>query len=95
VNKQVHTYNTRNNNDYTNLELYNNKPSGAGIFYNKVPNIKQIGNNNQFKKELKDLLRDAIIQKKIISMTNSVILATDKQLYRISYISNKCILIII
>jgi hypothetical protein len=27
------------------------------IFYNKLPNnIKQTGNNNQFKKELKDLL---------------------------------------
>jgi hypothetical protein len=41
-----------------NLELYNSKPSLAGcIFYNKLPNnMKQIGNNNQFKKELKDLL---------------------------------------
>jgi hypothetical protein len=53
-------YNTRNN-DYHrnvhNLELYNSKPPVACIFYNKFPNnIKQIGNNNQFKKELKDLL---------------------------------------
>jgi hypothetical protein len=59
VNKQVHTYNTRNN-DYHryvhNLELYNSKPSVAGcIFYNELPNIKQI-RNNQFKKPLKDLL---------------------------------------
>jgi hypothetical protein len=38
VNKQVHTYNTRNNKDYHkyvhNLELYNSKSSIAGcIFY--------------------------------------------------------------
>jgi hypothetical protein len=41
-----------------NLELYNSKPSVAGcICYIKLPNnIKQIGYNNQFKKELKDLL---------------------------------------
>jgi hypothetical protein len=59
INKQVHTYNTRNN-DYHkyihNLELYNNKSSVAGcIFYNKLPNIKETG-NNQFEKELKGLL---------------------------------------
>jgi hypothetical protein len=41
VNKQVHKYNTRNN-DYHryihNLDLYNSKPSAAGcIFYNKLP----------------------------------------------------------
>jgi hypothetical protein len=61
VNKQVHTYNTRNNKDYYkyvhNLELYNSKPSVAGcIFYNKLPNIKQIENKNQFTRELKKLL---------------------------------------
>jgi hypothetical protein len=62
LNKQVLTYNARNNNDYHryvhNLELYNSKPSVAGCtFYNKLPdNIKHTGNNNQFKKELKDLL---------------------------------------
>jgi hypothetical protein len=41
-----------------NLELYNSKPSVAAcIFYNKLPNnVKQIGNRNQFKKELKYLL---------------------------------------
>jgi hypothetical protein len=41
-----------------NLELYKSKPSAASCtFYNKLPNnIKQIGNNNQFKKELKNLL---------------------------------------
>jgi hypothetical protein len=62
-----------------NLELYRSSPSAAGcIFYSKLPNnIKQIGNNNQFKKELKNLLIDAIIQLKITSMRNSVILATD------------------
>jgi hypothetical protein len=62
INKQIHTYNTRNNKDYHkyehNLELYNSKPSLAGcIFYNKLPNnIKQIENNNQFARELKKLL---------------------------------------
>jgi hypothetical protein len=62
INKQIHTHNTRNNNDYHiyghNLELYNSKPSVAGcIFYNKLPNnIKQIENNNQFARELKKLL---------------------------------------
>jgi hypothetical protein len=62
VNKKIHTYNTRNNNDYHryihNSELYNSKPSAAGcIFYNKLPNnIKQSDNNKQFKKELKNLL---------------------------------------
>jgi hypothetical protein len=46
VNKQIHTYNTQNN-DYHkyvyNLEFYNSEPSVAGcIFYNKLPNnIKQ------------------------------------------------------
>jgi hypothetical protein len=45
VNKQVHTYNTRNN-DYHryvhNLELYSSKQSVAGsIFYNELPNIKK------------------------------------------------------
>jgi hypothetical protein len=54
VSKQVHAYNTRNN-DYLrcvrNLKLKNSKPSVAGhTFYNKLPNIKQIGNNNQFKR---------------------------------------------
>jgi hypothetical protein len=62
VNKQVLTYNTRNNNDYHsyvhNLELYSSKPAVAGcIFYNELPNnIQQIYNNNQFRKELEDLL---------------------------------------
>ncbi|PNF31582.1 hypothetical protein B7P43_G00791 [Cryptotermes secundus] len=62
VNKQVHTHNTRNKNDYHkwvhNLELYNSKPSVAGcIFYNKLPNsIKQLDNKNQFIRELKNLL---------------------------------------
>jgi hypothetical protein len=61
VNKQVPIYNTRNNDHHKyvhNLELCNSKPSVAGcIFYNELPNnIKQIGNNNQFKKELKNLL---------------------------------------
>jgi hypothetical protein len=33
VNKQVHTYNIRNNYDYIhNLELYNSKPSAAGCY---------------------------------------------------------------
>jgi hypothetical protein len=100
-----------------NLKLHNSKPSVEGcIFYNKPPNnIKQIGNNNQFTKELNDLLikgrkhnrsvmvavqgpdvahpsyilRDAIIQQKIISMNNSVILATDKQMCRISCTSDR------
>jgi hypothetical protein len=75
------------------IKNFNNKPSGAGcIFYNKVPNIKQIC---MFKEELKDSLRDAIIQNKLISMKNSVILSTDQQLYRMSFISHKCISIII
>jgi hypothetical protein len=41
-----------------NSELCNSKPSVAGcIFYNKFRNnIKQIGNNAQFKTKLKDLL---------------------------------------
>jgi hypothetical protein len=62
VNKQIHTYNTRNNKDYHkyghNLELYNSKPSVAGcIFYNKLPNnTKQTENKNQFTSELKKLL---------------------------------------
>jgi hypothetical protein len=53
VNKNIHTYNTRNNNDYHkyvyDLELYNNKPSVAGcILYNKLPNnIKQIENKKK------------------------------------------------
>jgi hypothetical protein len=43
VNKQIHTYNTRNNKHYHkyghNLELYNSKPSVTGcIFYNKLTN---------------------------------------------------------
>jgi hypothetical protein len=64
VNKQIHIYNTRNNNYYHkyvhNIELYKSKLSVARcIFYNKLPNnilVKQICNNNQFKKELKNLL---------------------------------------
>jgi hypothetical protein len=69
-----------------NLELYRSKPSAAGCtLYNKVPNnIKQIGNNNLFEKELKNIFIDAIIQLKTTSMKNSVILATDKQICRIS-----------
>jgi hypothetical protein len=41
-----------------NLELCNGKPLVAGcILYNKLPNnIKRIGNNILFKKELKKLL---------------------------------------
>jgi hypothetical protein len=35
------------------------------------------------------MLRVGIIQQIIISVKNSVIQATDKQMYRISYISNK------
>jgi hypothetical protein len=60
VNKQIHTHNTRNNEDYHkymhNLELYNSKPSVAlCIFYNNLyNNIKQI--ENQFARELKKLL---------------------------------------
>jgi N-acetylneuraminic acid mutarotase len=60
VNKQVYIYNTRNN-DYHkyvhNLVIFNSKPAAADcIFHNKLPsNIKQIVNNNQFKKVLKDL----------------------------------------
>jgi hypothetical protein len=62
VNKQVHAYNTRYNDGYHsyihNLELYDSKPTVAGcIFCGILPyNIKQIGNNNQFQKELKDVL---------------------------------------
>jgi hypothetical protein len=61
TNKQILTYNTRNNKDYHkyahNLELYESKPSVTGcIFYNKLPNIKQIENKNQFTRELKKLL---------------------------------------
>jgi hypothetical protein len=62
TNEQIHSYNTRNNNDYHrsvhNLELYTSKPSVAGcIFYNKLPNsIKQIDNKNRFIRELKNLL---------------------------------------
>jgi hypothetical protein len=62
INKQIHSYNTRNNNDYRksvhNLERYTSKPSVVGcIFYNKLPNsIKQIDNKNQFIRELKNLL---------------------------------------
>jgi hypothetical protein len=42
---------------YINSELRDTKPSVAGcIFHNKLHNnIKQIGNNSQFKKELKDI----------------------------------------
>jgi hypothetical protein len=60
--KQIHSYNTRNNNYYHksvhNLELYTSKPSVAGfIFYNKLENnIKQIDIKNQFIRELKNLL---------------------------------------
>jgi hypothetical protein len=56
TNKQIHSYNTRNNNDYHrsvhNLELYTSKPSVTGcIFYNKLLNsIKQIDNKNVYKK---------------------------------------------
>jgi hypothetical protein len=48
VNKNIQTYNTRNNNDYHkyvhDLELYNNKLAVAGcILHNKLSNnIKQI-----------------------------------------------------
>jgi hypothetical protein len=62
TNKQIHSHNTRNNNDYHwsvhNFEFYTSKPSVAGcIFYNKLPNsIKQIDNKNQFIRELKNLL---------------------------------------
>jgi hypothetical protein len=47
VNKQLHAYDTRKNNDYHkyvhSMTLYNSKPSVAGCrFYNKLPkNIKQ------------------------------------------------------
>jgi hypothetical protein len=61
-----------------NLELHNNEPSVAGcIFFNKLPNnIKQTGNDNQFKKEVKDLLiKGFYYSHKIISVQNSVILA--------------------
>jgi hypothetical protein len=55
VNKQVHTY-THYHRCAHRLELQNSKPSAAGcIFYNKLPNIKEICNNNQFKKELKEI----------------------------------------
>jgi hypothetical protein len=56
VNEQIHTYNTRNNQDYHkyghNLELYNSKPSVAGCtFYNKLPtNIKQIKNKTSLQR---------------------------------------------
>jgi rhamnose utilization protein RhaD (predicted bifunctional aldolase and dehydrogenase) len=58
----LYAKNTRNNNEYHryvhNLEFYNSKPTEAGcILYDKLPDyIKRIGNNNQFRKELKDLL---------------------------------------
>jgi hypothetical protein len=72
-----------------NLQLYKSKPSVAD---NKLPNnIKQIGYNNQFKKQLKNLLIDDIIQLKATSMKNSEIFYTDKQICRISYISNNLI----
>jgi hypothetical protein len=72
VNKQVHTRNTRNNNYHRYVHHLELSVAGS-IFYNKLPNtIKQTGNNTHFKEELKDLLlRDAIIQQKIISMKNS------------------------
>jgi hypothetical protein len=36
------------------MQKYKSKPSVAGcIFYNKLPNIKQIENKNQFTRELK------------------------------------------
>jgi hypothetical protein len=62
VNKQLHAYNTRKNNDYKKyvhgMDLYNSKRSVAGCrFYNKLPkNIKQIDNKNQFTRELKKFL---------------------------------------
>jgi hypothetical protein len=62
VNKQLHAYDTRTNNDYHKyvhcMDLYNSKPSVAGCrFYNKLPkNIKQIEHKNQFTKELKKFL---------------------------------------
>jgi hypothetical protein len=62
VNKQIHTHNTKNNKDYHiyghNLEIYNSKPSVAGcIYYNKLPNIKQIENINQFRRKLELLIK--------------------------------------
>jgi hypothetical protein len=48
-----------------NLQLYHSKPLIAGcVFDNKLPNnIKQVSDNINFKKELKDfLLKDASIQ---------------------------------
>jgi hypothetical protein len=62
VNKQLHAYDTRKNNDYHkyvhSMDLYSSKHSVAGYrFYNKFPkNIKQIDNKNQFKRELKKFL---------------------------------------
>jgi hypothetical protein len=51
-------------------------------------NIRQIGSNNLLKSNCRtSLLWNAIIQQ-IISMKNSVILVTNKQIYRISYIYN-------
>jgi hypothetical protein len=46
------------------LNFYNSKPSAAHCtFHKKLPNIKQIGNNNQLKSNWRTyLLRDAIIQ---------------------------------
>jgi hypothetical protein len=48
-------------------------------------NIKQIGNNIYFKKEMKDLL---IKECYYSTEDNSQILAADKQMHRIYYISN-------
>jgi hypothetical protein len=62
ANKQLHTYDTRQNNNYHKylhgIDLYNSKPSVAGCrFYNKLlKNIKQIDNKNQFTRELKEFL---------------------------------------
>jgi hypothetical protein len=57
----MYLYITRNNGYHRyvhNLEVCNSKPLVAGcILYNKLPNnIKGIGNNILFKKELKNLL---------------------------------------
>jgi hypothetical protein len=63
VNKQVHTYSTKNNDDYHryihNLELITvNHQQKAVIFCNKLPNnTKQIGNNNQFKKGIEGVIK--------------------------------------
>jgi hypothetical protein len=59
VNKEVHSYNTINNDCHRyvhNLEVYNSKLTVEScISYTNLPNsIKQIGNNNQCIKELKD-----------------------------------------